>query len=146
MATSSDRRDQIFDRPSEVIFEILIRRYIEFHANKTSCQKNFPDKIFKRGLQQSASVTGILRQVMVRSRGYGVALSLDGRWDRYRCPSPLRCCGVNNAHRKIALDEDSEFASVEKVLLAANGPTRLADELQKPTFRTALLCIPKNAR
>ena len=48
-----------------------------------------------------------------------------------------RAAAVLNAQEKINLDEDGEFASIGKVLLASNGPVRVTDANRKPTFRTA---------
>jgi serine/threonine protein kinase len=60
-----------------------------------------------------------------------------------------RAAAVLDAQEKIILGKDElgeneEFASVGKVMLAANGPIRLKTDTDKPTFRTALSTyIPK---
>ena len=142
-----------YNRPAQIINTIRFHidaGTIEFYANENELPKEFfPTKFqtsdystsqpsIEEYLAYKVWLLGFVAGTGEKQIKAWIADPWDADYLGCTVADLRRIAAVLDAQERIILDEDSEFASVGKVLLAANGPMRSANEPQKPTFRTAL--------
>ena len=98
-----------------------------YFASPPSIQDYLANKVWSLGFMAGEKGTTVW-----------IADSWDAEYLGCTAAALKRAAAVLDAQEKITLNEDGEFASVGKTLLASGGPVRATIETRKPTFRTAL--------